>query len=581
MTGNLEESKYYLGAYRKVERNRILSLDGGGIYGLTEALLLKELCRRDRDFLTSDQPIALFAGCSAGAVNALLLAQYKNPRDAIKRGELEAFWEDARIWTPDPSDWWSAIGLTPQASRRNWMEQLTQIFGDKTLGDLKQNVLISTYAWSGVGSLPGVPSRFTEGDEPTPPSPQTVLLEQWFPWLKGWLPPPPLPKPTRKLWEHYERNKNIWMRYDDPDPLVLKWARANKPEGYRTDSYRHWQPVMFTVFDNRPLGEDLPKDLKNPYRNARIADVAYAAVSPPGLQAIVYGLGDGASFTANPAPHAYSQLMRYLRWNVYNPMDLVPESERDERLYGGSKVRETVMPLVRPLNKDGEESKDGATEKWNNSERLLAKDRLPLCAHSSMAMLSVGDGSAMPYMWPPTANLGSLPFYLKPSNPWTGDFFPPSAFTIQAANEEADDLMREILGWNYFRLNPRVMEMPTAVASMLCNAPAARWWIVQAIRHQVRTSTPQTALDMAAKFMKDKPLRDKAKEDPWKSKKWKENKISLPLPLGPCESDKLPEELREKLIADLDELLKPLEPPRPFGRVEAPGPPGKTDMEEH
>ena len=55
------ESKFYLGTYREVPKYRILSLDGGGIYGLTEALLLKELCRRDQRFLTRGN-IFLFAG---------------------------------------------------------------------------------------------------------------------------------------------------------------------------------------------------------------------------------------------------------------------------------------------------------------------------------------------------------------------------------------------------------------------------------------------------------------------------------------------------------------------------------------
>jgi len=77
---------------------RILSMDGGGIYGVFTALMLGALCKKDPDFLRNDQ-ITLFAGTSAGAINALLLAKEDNPRRAIESRELEHFFEDERVYS--------------------------------------------------------------------------------------------------------------------------------------------------------------------------------------------------------------------------------------------------------------------------------------------------------------------------------------------------------------------------------------------------------------------------------------------------------------------------------------------------
>src|SRR5688500_1021126 len=85
---------------------RILSIDGGGLYGLVSALWLQQLCQEDetllRDPLPSsgtgtsvpDRPQYLFSGASAGAVTVLLLAKHDNPRDGL--AEAVDFWK-ARV----------------------------------------------------------------------------------------------------------------------------------------------------------------------------------------------------------------------------------------------------------------------------------------------------------------------------------------------------------------------------------------------------------------------------------------------------------------------------------------------------
>ncbi|MCA9649183.1 MAG: patatin-like phospholipase family protein [Myxococcales bacterium] len=63
------------------ETIHIISMDGGGIYGLATARMLRKLCERDPAFLAkSDIASYRFAGTSAGALNALLLAKEEDPR---------------------------------------------------------------------------------------------------------------------------------------------------------------------------------------------------------------------------------------------------------------------------------------------------------------------------------------------------------------------------------------------------------------------------------------------------------------------------------------------------------------------
>jgi hypothetical protein len=133
---------------------RILSLDGAGIYGLVCANWLHQLGDREADFMRPGGPheIALFAGISSGAVNALLLAKYDDPRKAIQSGELSAFWRAPRgvFSNADPiANCLSLFGITPTFGTADFLDQLRAHFGDLRLGDLKHNVLIGTFNYHG------------------------------------------------------------------------------------------------------------------------------------------------------------------------------------------------------------------------------------------------------------------------------------------------------------------------------------------------------------------------------------------------------------------------------------------------
>ncbi|MFT3775977.1 MAG: patatin-like phospholipase family protein [Minicystis sp.] len=133
------------------ERIRIISIDGGGLYGLLSAVWLRQLAEADPGFL-KDNSVHLIAGISSGAINTLLLAKHRNPREALLDRELERFWlEKVGVFTnTNPiTAWLSLRGITAWAGKQDFLNQLSAHFGNMKLGDLHQNVLISTFNLNG------------------------------------------------------------------------------------------------------------------------------------------------------------------------------------------------------------------------------------------------------------------------------------------------------------------------------------------------------------------------------------------------------------------------------------------------
>ncbi len=128
----------------------IISMDGGGIYGLATADLLKQLCLGDESFLQKeDLKNYLFAGTSAGALNALLLAKQEDPREFLLQGGLDAFWRTSKVFDPPTDFWtwyWSFHGLTPWFGSKAYKESLRAIFGvDTNIDSLPQNVFVCVF----------------------------------------------------------------------------------------------------------------------------------------------------------------------------------------------------------------------------------------------------------------------------------------------------------------------------------------------------------------------------------------------------------------------------------------------------
>ncbi|MBP7694290.1 MAG: patatin-like phospholipase family protein [Anaerolineales bacterium] len=118
---------------------RILSLDGGGIRGTLTAVLLKRLEQIQPGFLSK---IDLFAGTSTGGILALGLAAGLTPDDCkalyVEHGQ--------EIFANPVPDWLDGGGVVgARYPNDNLVRVLTQQFGDRTLGDLQKNVLISSF----------------------------------------------------------------------------------------------------------------------------------------------------------------------------------------------------------------------------------------------------------------------------------------------------------------------------------------------------------------------------------------------------------------------------------------------------
>ncbi|GAB6043114.1 hypothetical protein JCM17961_37920 [Endothiovibrio diazotrophicus] len=180
------------------KRFRILAMDSGGIYGLFTMMMLRELCNRGTEtrLLLERGCVDLFAGTGAGAINALFLAKHEDPRDGID--EAIGFWTNPRLFRNSPflnvvenfqgwvsilagaaspqekydqtlnywnakraladpmSSWNEMMGMGSWFSEPDVMTVLQSHFGALRLRDLKQNVLIPTFNWSGDPNLPAI-----------------------------------------------------------------------------------------------------------------------------------------------------------------------------------------------------------------------------------------------------------------------------------------------------------------------------------------------------------------------------------------------------------------------------------------
>ncbi len=396
-------------------RRRILSIDGGGIYGLSAALWLRKLCEADKTFLNGED-VYLFAGCSSGAVNALLLAKHERPREAVLAGELDRFWKEPGTFTnSNPTDQLlSWMQLAGWFGERDFMDLLLRYFGELTLGDLKHRVLISTFNWH--GDRPVFPPLRDPSERPG----ATSVEEASASWQRA----------MKELGGLFAALRNDVPK---PDPANI----------------RRWHPEMFS---NERGSRD---------RDFHVVDIAYGAATPPGFRALRGGIGDGATFSASPAVDAIAHVVG-------------EERRRDE--------------LARP-------------------HAHVVRDVL-----STISVLSLGDGTFSPFHFLPNSNLGFQTWGLVPSNPAEGAVWSPTAYSLQPADQQSTLIASELLGPDFFRLNPPLMNLPTVMAAYYARWPALRLAILEQIERVASGPVATAAVAAALAFIQSADWRGERDE---------------------------------------------------------------------
>jgi len=119
---------------------RIISIDGGGVYGVSSAVLLKRLIEK---YPTLLEKVDMIAGTSIGGVIAMGLAKGISPEEIINY--FRSFAEDAFVVESLERKCLSPIGLKSFYSNKGLLKIMDSIFGDTKLKDMKKNVLVPAF----------------------------------------------------------------------------------------------------------------------------------------------------------------------------------------------------------------------------------------------------------------------------------------------------------------------------------------------------------------------------------------------------------------------------------------------------
>jgi uncharacterized protein len=121
---------------------RVLALDGGGARALIPAALLQRL-QQEQGFLDSAD---VFAGTSTSGITALMLAAGADLNEASDAART--FWVQARkLFSSDSvRDWAAVTGKAAYFNPDALESAVKEVFGDRTVGELKRKVVIPTVA---------------------------------------------------------------------------------------------------------------------------------------------------------------------------------------------------------------------------------------------------------------------------------------------------------------------------------------------------------------------------------------------------------------------------------------------------
>lgn len=124
-----------------MKKLKVLSLDGGGVRGLITATILKEI---EKDLKVSIfEEFDLFCGTSTGGLIALHLALYGS-----KAEECASLYSKENLDQIFNHSFWDKklpFQTCPKFDGKGKLKVLNEVFGGKTLGEAKKDVMITSY----------------------------------------------------------------------------------------------------------------------------------------------------------------------------------------------------------------------------------------------------------------------------------------------------------------------------------------------------------------------------------------------------------------------------------------------------
>ena len=461
------------------ECQRGLSLDGGGIYGLTTAILLRQLCDDNPDFLTPNN-VDLFAGTSAGAVNAILLAQEDNPRDAVMNGTLEKFWKDQRVYAgyidkKDPfnfmnawKEFYSNIGLMSYFAGEPFLEVLGEYFKVKTLGELKHRVMITTYD--------------IYGDERQEPRQWQPKIFYNFPDASPYL--------DQNLVELAYSAGTLPGLRKCINGLVDGGLYIPNPSTNTITKLIEQQRYNYMVRENttkaqrNSIANDLPEKID------RMPSIGLENPNPLLRQNIVLNdtpeklAADLEPLLNKPVSHkvTFEQIFTVL----------IGKSQLDAL---GADIN-TILLFEQLIDNLLGESQINAF-----TNQAIGK------AMKNVSVLSIGVGTKTPAYYLKKFEMSTLQFAMSPVNPLKGNWFNPLTYLmLDAPSEEMTYTSDQLIGERYFRLNPPILGAPESYpllpATFAARNPIIKDIIVNQVIKATQTSVASEGVRQASRYIK-------------------------------------------------------------------------------
>lgn len=527
----------------------VLSMDGGGIYGLFTAIMLRKLCEENEDFLKDDR-VSLFAGTSAGAMIALILASEENPREAVLSGKVEAFFTDERLFSNKMNPMLGTLalfGLTSWSGKDDFYSILHDYFGNKKMKDLHHRVLITTFDFSGQPDVisgkrrwkPKLFFNFPLGEEDrnllvkdvaygaaSPPTlrpiqggivdgglfaadPSVCAIAKIVSHTRGQTEQIDLYNELVQLCQELENHVYApIIKHDEVPEEIMHFLGEHSEQVIKR--FLNIQKKLTTQHQNRALNQTITESMD------RFAEATQGLIEHHDADRIEK-LHIFREIVKNQAEMFFSLI------KLLNQVSFFQANKKGRYLERLTKESLAFIKANLPMtqqSKGGRESAhpEGFSEglKFNNfdlffEERIyllekLESDAVQLLRHVSI--LSLGVGSEIPNYFMSDFDLGVFPFNLLPTNAIRNIFQPPAfKLMMDPTTDTITYEAKQLLGHeDYHRLNPPAIGFPTPSifsSVYLAKFPIWRNYIAQQIRNAAETEAVQGLVNETRDWLRE------------------------------------------------------------------------------